>query len=82
MQTIQIGRFKAELSDILDRVQNKGETFVLEYGRKHKKVAMVVPYVEEKKQRKFGQLEGKISIPDDFDDENDEINEMFYGKIS
>jgi len=82
MQTIQIGKFKAELSDILNRVQNMGETYVLEYGKKHKKVAMLVPFKEEKRERKFGQLEGKITIPNDFDDEVDEINEMFYGKSS
>ena len=79
MQSIQVGQFKAELSSILDQVQNLGETFVIEFGKKHKKVAMLVPYKENKKIRKFGQLEGKITIPDNFDDESEEINEMFYG---
>jgi len=78
MQSIQVGQFKAELSSILEQVQNQGKTFVIEFGKKHKKVAMLVPY-EEKKVRKFGQLEGKIKIPDNFDDESEEINEMFYG---
>ena len=79
MQSIQVGKFKADLSSILEQVQNFGEKFVIEYGKKHKKVAMLVPYEEKKKIRKFGQLEGKINIPDDFDDESKEINEMFYG---
>ncbi len=39
---------------------------------------MLVSYEEKKKIRKFGQLEGKINIPDNFDDENEKINEMFY----
>ncbi|MEA3353046.1 MAG: type II toxin-antitoxin system Phd/YefM family antitoxin [Campylobacterota bacterium] len=79
MQSIQVGKFKSDLSSILEQVQNFGEKFVIEYGKKHKKVAMLVPYEEEKKIRKFGQLEGKVNIPDDFDDEVEEINEMFYG---
>jgi len=78
MQSIQVGQFKSDLSSILEQVQNYGEKFVIEYGKKHKKVAMLVPY-KEKKIRKFGQLKGKINVPDDFDDEVEEINEMFYG---
>jgi antitoxin (DNA-binding transcriptional repressor) of toxin-antitoxin stability system len=79
MQSIQVGKFKAELSSVLEQVQNLGESFVIEYGKKHKKVAMIVPYKEKQKERKFGQLEGKLKIPNDFDDENEDINEMFYG---
>jgi len=79
MQSIQVGKFKSDFSSILEQVQNFGEKFVIEYGKKHKKVAMLVPYEEKKCIRKFGQLEGKINIPDDFDDEVDDINEMFYG---
>jgi len=78
MKTIQVGKFKSELSSILEEVQTLNETFVIEFGRKHKKVAMLVPYEEKQKVRKFGQLEGKIKIKDDFDDELEEINEMFY----
>ncbi len=79
MQSIQVGEFKAKLSSILEKVQKDGEKFVIEFGKKHKKVAMLVPYEEERKLRKFGQLEGKVKIPKNFDDENDEINSMFYG---
>jgi antitoxin (DNA-binding transcriptional repressor) of toxin-antitoxin stability system len=78
MQTIQVGEFKAELSSILQQVQEMGEKFVIEYGKKHKKVAMLVPYEEEQTPRKFGQLEGQYKVPDDFNDESDEINAMFY----
>jgi len=83
MQSIQVGQFKSELSSILDKVQNLGEKYVIEYGKKHKKVAMLVPFEEEEKEpRKFGQLKGKIEISDNFDKEDDEINSLFYnGKI-
>ena len=78
MKCVQVAEFKAELSSILEQVQKSGETFVIEFGKKHKKVAMLVPYEEKKKVRKFGQLEGKITIPDNFDEENEQINELFY----
>lgn len=79
MQTIQVGQFKSEFSSILDKVQNEGEKYIIEYGKKHKKVAMLVPYNEEKKQRIFGLHEGMGKINDNFDDDNQEINSMFYG---
>ena len=79
MQSVHVGKFKSDLSSILEQVQNYGEKFVIEYGKKHKKVAMLVPYEERKKIRKFGQLEGNATIPDNFDDETEEINNMFYG---
>jgi len=80
MQSIQVGKFKAELSSILKKVEKNGESFIIEFGKKHKKVAMLVPYKEEKKPRKFGQLKGKVDIPENFDDENREINRIFYGE--
>ena len=41
---------------------------------------MLVPYEREKKSRVFGQLKGRIKIDDNFDDEIEEINIMFYGQ--
>jgi len=83
VQSIQVGQLKSEFSTILNNVQNFGEKYVIEYGRSHKKIAMIVPFEEEKKEsRKFGIYEGRYSIPDDFDKEDEEISSMFYdGKI-
>ncbi len=79
MKSIQVGKLKSEFSEVLKRVQNFNESFVIEFGKNHKKVAMIVPYSEEKRSRIFGQLEGKVTISDDFNEENEEINSMFYG---
>lgn len=79
MQTIQVGQLKSEFSAVLDDIQNNGESYIVEYGRSHKKVAMIVPYEEELKKKEFGYLEGKAVVPDDFDDELQEINDLFYG---
>jgi len=74
-----VADFKANLSSILERVQNQKEEFVIEYGKKHKKVAKIVPYEEEKpKKREFGIYEGMFKIPDNFNEEDEEINKMFY----
>jgi hypothetical protein len=40
---------------------------------------MIVPYVEAPKKRFFGPLKGTLNIPDYFDEESEEINQMFYG---
>ena len=79
MQTVSVADFKANLSSILQEVQEKGEEIVIAYGRNHKKIAKLVPYHEEKGHREFGQYRGKIEIPEDFDEENESINAMFYG---
>lgn len=80
MKTIQVGKLKSEFSSVLESVQKDGESFIIEFGKKHKKVAMLVPYQEEPQKRVFGQLKGQLTIPDDFDKESEEINEMFYGE--
>ena len=80
MQTVQIGQFKAELSRILEQVQHHGESFVLEFGKQHKKIAMLVPYAKEPKQRRFGLLAGQATIPDNFDTPDVQIEAMFYSE--
>ena len=46
---------------------------------KYKKLNATMPSKKSQK-RVFGILMGKLSIPKDFNDESDEINDMFYGK--
>ncbi len=80
MKTIQIGELKAKFSSIIEQVQKNGESFIVEFGKQHKKVAIISPYIEEPKKRVFGQMKGKLKIPSDFNEESEEINQMFYGK--
>ena len=44
MQTIQIAELKANFSEVLKQVQNKKEEYIIQYGRKHTKVAVIIPY--------------------------------------
>jgi antitoxin (DNA-binding transcriptional repressor) of toxin-antitoxin stability system len=78
MQTLQLGQFEANFSDILKRV-SVGEEFVIEYGKHHKKVAKIVPYEEDFKQRIFGQMYGKLDIPVNFNQDLEEVEKLFYG---
>lgn len=71
MQTIQVGKLKSNFSKILHLVQEERETFIIEYGKNHKKVAMIVPYdpyIENLEERKFGlyKNKGNVRFSDDF----------------
>lgn len=43
MKSIQVGELKARFSEVLSEVR-AGKTVVISYGRKHEKVAALVPY--------------------------------------
>jgi antitoxin (DNA-binding transcriptional repressor) of toxin-antitoxin stability system len=62
MKTVSVGEFKSKFAYYLEKVM-KGEEFVVEYGRKKKKVARFTPFKESKKfVRKLGPLDGKVII--------------------
>ncbi len=60
MKTLGVGEIKAHFADILERVKG-GEKIAVGYGKKGKKVAVIVPYngFEPKGQRRLGPLQGK-----------------------
>lgn len=65
MESIQVGHLKSEFSAILHRIQENGEMFVIEYGRSHKKIAMLIPYqeaLEQNRPRVFGLLKNRASF--------------------
>jgi len=62
MQSIQIGQLKKDFSSILKLVEDNDESFVIEYGKKHRKVAMIVPYVAKIEKRTFGLYQHKGSF--------------------
>jgi antitoxin (DNA-binding transcriptional repressor) of toxin-antitoxin stability system len=63
MKTMPVGELKAQFSEVLEKVK-QGESFGILYGRKKKPIAMIVPYIENKKKkdRSIGLLDGKINI--------------------
>jgi prevent-host-death family protein len=68
MKTLAVGDFKTHFSEVLNEVKH-GEEFVVCYGRKKEKVAVLVPYEKYiKKPVTLGVLEGvaTYSVHDDF----------------
>ncbi len=71
-----ISEAKTNLSKIVDMVYH-GEKVVI--AKNNLPLVDLVPHVPEGK-RKLGLLQDDFHVPDDFLDEDAEINEMFYGK--
>ncbi len=75
---VNISEAKAKLSKLVDLAYH-GETVVISKNN--------LPLVElvafrPKGRRQLGLVAGKFEVPDDFDDECEEINAMFYGDDS
>lgn len=78
MQSIQVGQLKSDFSNILQLVQDEGETFIIEYGKSHKKVAMIIPYdaaLDQNQERVFGLYKnrGSVTFKDDFEMSTEEL---------
>lgn len=77
MHTVNIHEAKTTLSKLIAKTQNGEEVIISKAG---KPVAKLVPVKEELKPRKLGLLKGKIFVPNNFNDEDEEINKLFYGE--
>ena len=72
---VNVSEAKAQLSKLIDMVC-QGEKVII--AKNNLPLVDMVKH-RPKGKRKLGILAGKISIPDDFDEEDETINEMFYG---
>ncbi len=72
---INLSEAKAQLSKIVD-LAYRGEEVVI--AKHNTPLVELVPH-KPKGKRILGRLRGKFTVPDDFLEESDEINEMFYG---
>ena len=77
MQIINIHEAKTNLSKLIEKTAKGEEVIISKAG---KPVAKLVSYKEELKPRVPGLWKGKVWVSDDFDDEDEEINKMFYGE--
>lgn len=75
---INVSEAKTNLSKLIDMAYH-GEKIII--AKNNLPLVELVVYKPQKK-RVLGQLKGKIIIPDDFMDEDEDINTMFYGEIS
>ena len=76
MQVTNIHQAKTHLSKLLEEVEKGKEIVIAKAG---KPVAKLVSFKGEKKQRKPGLLKGKIWMSKDFNEEDEDINKLFYG---
>ena len=76
MQIVNIHAAKTNLSKLIEEVLAGKEVVIAKAG---KPVAKLIGYKGKMKPRKPGLWKGKVWIAPDFDDEDEEINEMFYG---
>lgn len=63
MKSLPVGEFKAQFSEVLEKVQ-QGESFGITYGKSKKLIAEINPprKQEKKKKRKIGIMDGKLKI--------------------
>ncbi|KKQ85569.1 MAG: Prevent-host-death family protein [Candidatus Woesebacteria bacterium GW2011_GWB1_38_8] len=77
MLTANIHEAKTNLSKLIAQVLQGKEVIIAKAG---KPVAKLVEYKEKLELRRPGLWKGKVWIPDDFNQESEEINKMFYGE--
>lgn len=75
MQIYNIHEAKTNLSKLIEKTQ-KGEEVII--GKAGKPVAKLVEYKKPLKMRKSGLWKGKVWMSNDFNDEDKEINKLFY----
>ncbi|MBT4286949.1 MAG: type II toxin-antitoxin system prevent-host-death family antitoxin [Deltaproteobacteria bacterium] len=72
---INVSEAKAKLSKLIDMAY-QGEEVII--AKNNLPLVQLVSH-KPKPKRQLGLLKGKINIPDDFMNEDDEISDMFYG---
>lgn len=77
MQTVNIHQAKTNLSKLIEKTL-KGEDVVI--AKAGTPVVKLIPVKAKLEPRKPGLWKGKIWVSDDFDDEDEEINKLFYGE--
>lgn len=75
MQVVNIHDAKSNLSKLIEKTLKGEEVIIAKAG---KPVAKLTAFKEKLKPRKPGALKGKIFVPDNFNDEDEEINKLFY----
>jgi len=78
MRKVNVHEAKTHFSKLLKRVE-KGESVLI--ARNGTPIAELRPIVEKRIERRFGELRGRITIPDDFNAPlPDDILDAFEGK--
>jgi len=74
--TRNVSEAKSQLSALLVLVENGEEVIISRAG---KPVAKLSAYHPSQEPRRPGRFKGMFTVPDNFDDPDPELEEMFYG---
>ena len=72
---VNVHEAKTHLSKLLERVALGEEVIIAKAGAP---VAKLIPFDQEPKTRVFGSAKGEFSVPDDFNEIDPEIEDLFY----
>jgi prevent-host-death family protein len=72
---VNIHEAKTHLSKLLERVAMGEEVVIAKAGTP---VAKLVPLKKTLKKRVFGSAKGEFTVPDDFNDPDPDIEDLFY----
>ena len=76
MKTMPVGELKSHFSEVIEAIKN-GEHIVVSYGKKKKKIAVIVPFSQYIQENgvKLGLLKGKAKCEfmDDFEMTTEEL---------
>ncbi len=76
MKTMPVGELKSHFSEVIEAIKN-GEQIVISYGKKKKKIAVIVPFSQYAKENsiKLGLLKSKAKceFSDDFEMTTEEM---------
>lgn len=74
-QISNIHEAKTHLSELIEKTLAGGDVIIAKAG---KPVVKLVAYKEKLKPRKPGMWKGKVWVSDDFDEDDEVINNLFY----
>ncbi|MGD1918288.1 MAG: type II toxin-antitoxin system Phd/YefM family antitoxin [Pleurocapsa sp.] len=77
MKQINIHEAKTNLSKLLEKVESGEDIIIANRGIPKAILSKYVPPENSISNSPLGRYAGKIKISDDFDDEDDEINQLF-----
>lgn len=72
---VNVHEAKTHLSKLLERVVLGEEVIIARAGAP---VAKLVPFDTQPKKRVFGSAKGEFTVPDDFNEPDPEIEDLFY----
>ena len=77
MQIANIHEAKTNLSKLIEKVEKGNEVIIAKAG---KPIVKMIKFKGPVKKSSYGIFKGKIWMSDDFNEEDEEINKLFYGE--